>query len=587
MSNRPSSLHAESLRLAASAARIGFWSWSPPNIFQWDDSLYALMGLDPSEHQPSPGTLLPFVHPDDRHILEAGGRAIMEGEAFNPKDEFRYVGPDGKVRWFEIHRARTPGSQQVVGLIQDITERKRALDALTASEARLELATSAAKIGIWDWDLLAHRMIYCPRAKAICGLAPDQEVTPELAKAVTHPDDLPVTWAQFGRALDPYVRDTRPYAYRIVRPDGTIRRVTAHGAVVFERVQGEMKAVRYAGTLQDVTEHWELERAKEETQTRLKIAVDAGRMAIWEVDIAADRLVSTPELNRLLGFPEGAELTLEELRARYHPGERERMHAAACEALARGDRFFEFEFRYALPDDTLRWLLMRAEISTDAEGEPTRAVGVVMDITERKRIEDHIRLLMREVNHRSKNLLAVVQSVASQTASRGDPADFIQRFGERLQGLSASHDLLVRNSWQGVEISELVRSQLSHFRDLIGRRIRLEGPALHLTATAAQSLGMAFHELATNAGKYGSLAGEHGMLLITWSEKMHEGGRHLSIRWEESGGSAVKPPRRRGFGTLLITDITRAALQAEISLDMPTEGLRWRLLAPAGTLLQA
>ena len=112
----------------------------------------------------------------------------IAGEDVNPVDEFRYVGPDGKLRWFEIHRTRTPGSLQVVGLIQDITERKQSLEALTASEARLELAASAARIGIWDWDLLSGRMIYCPRAKAISGFAPRPELTLADVQRVTHPD---------------------------------------------------------------------------------------------------------------------------------------------------------------------------------------------------------------------------------------------------------------------------------------------------------------------------------------------------------------------------------------------------------------
>ena len=586
MSNRHSSLHAESLRLAANAARIGFWSWTPAQGFEWDDSLYLLIGLDPREHQPAAETLLPYVHPEDRHILEEGGRAIAAGEKPNPKDAFRYIGPDGQLRWFEIHRARSPGSQQVVGLIQDITDRKQALEALTASEARLELATSAARIGIWDWDIISGRMIYCPRARAIMGLSADCDVTLEDVRRVTHPDDMPRTSAQTARALDPAIRDSSPYEYRILRPDGEVRHVTAHGVAVFERIGGEMRAVRYAGTLQDVTERRELERVKDESQSRLKLAVDAGRMAIWEVDITRGTMLQSAELNRLLGFPPDARPTLPEVRARYYPGEPERLGEAAREALARGERFVEFEFRYRMQDASLKWLLMRAEISLDPAGVPVRAVGVVMDITERKRTEENIQLLMREVNHRSKNLLAVVQSVASQTASRGDPADFVQRFGERLQGLSASHDLLVRNSWRGVGLSELILSQLAHFRDLIGRRIMLSGPPVQLKASAAQSLGLAFHELATNAGKYGSLSGEEGKLAISWRACEKDGAAGLSIMWEESGGPPVRPPERRGFGTLLITEVTKMALQADVTLELRESGLRWQLDAAMEHLRQ-
>jgi two-component sensor histidine kinase len=274
------------------------------------------------------------------------------------------------------------------------------------------------------------------------------------------------------------------------------------------------------------------------------------------------------------------------VRQRYYPGERERLGEAAREALSRGERFVEFEFRYVIPDQPLKWLLMRAEVALDPQAMPTRALGVIMDITERKRSEEHIQLLMREVNHRSKNLLAVVQSVASQTASRCEPSDFVQRFGERLQGLSASHDLLVRNTWRGVSLAELILSQLSHFSDLIGQRIALDGPELHLKASAAQSLGMALHELATNAGKYGSLSGGKGRLDISWRLEEREGAPMLALLWRESGGPPVGKPERRGFGTLLVTDITRAALEAEITLELPPGGLSWRLAAPMAHVLQ-
>lgn len=586
MSRKPSSLRPESLRLAAQAAQIGFWSWSEQAGFEWDESLYRLMGLDPAEHAPSPETLLSFVHPEDRAIIAAGARAIPAGEEIRPKDEFRYCGPDGRLRWFEIHRTRIPGTREIVGLIQEITGTREAMAALSASEVRLELATSAANIGIWDWDLTTGRMLYCPRARAIYGLGPEEEVTLDLLRRLTHPEDLPITAAQTRRALDPLIRDTTTYEYRIIRRDGRLRRVTAHGKAVFEQREGAMVAVRFAGTVQDVTGPWELAQAQQESQHRLSLAIEAGRMAVWEFDFARTNVTPSPELNRLLGFAEQERPSIEAIGQRFYPGERQRLGDVVRRALELGERFIECEFRCLLPDEALRWLLLRAEIIRTPGGAPARAVGVVMDISERKRAEEHIQLLMREVNHRSKNLLSVVQSVASQTANRGNPQDFVERFGERLQGLSASHDLLVRNSWRGVELAELIRSQLAHFQDLIGRRIVLEGPSLHLTASAAQTLGMAFHELATNAGKYGSLSGPSGTLAICWSLAETDAGARLSITWQESGGPAVERPRRKGFGTLLITQVTRMALQAEIGFDLHQDGVRWVLDAPAAPILQ-
>src|SRR5262249_5547227 len=145
-----------------------------------------------------------------------------------------------------------------------------------------------------------------------------------------------------------------------------------------------------------------------------------------------------------------------------------------------------------------------------------RIVGTVADITERKWLEEERkareekeRLLMREVNHRAKNILSVVDAIAHRTAAQ-NPEDFAERFSERIRALSANQDLLVRNEWRGVEIKDLVHAQLAHFADLIGSRIVVDGPNLRLKAAGAQAIGLALHELATNAGKYGALSADRG-----------------------------------------------------------------------------
>jgi two-component sensor histidine kinase len=201
-------------------------------------------------------------------------------------------------------------------------------------------------------------------------------------------------------------------------------------------------------------------------------------------------------------------------------------------------------------------------------------------MTERKRQEEQIRLLMREVNHRSKNLLAVVQSVARQTAIHGDPQSFAQRFSERLQGLAASHDLLVHNSWQGVALDELVQSQLAHVKDLVGGRISLSGPHLRINATAAQSIGMALHELSVNAGKYGALSNGSGKVRIDWAVEDGPAGKQFSLSWRESGGPPVTEPDRSGLGSLILSRLVEQSLGAEVKLDYPRQGLCWSLTAP-------
>jgi two-component sensor histidine kinase len=160
---------------------------------------------------------------------------------------------------------------------------------------------------------------------------------------------------------------------------------------------------------------------------------------------------------------------------------------------------------------------MELAISEVKVGNERIFIGVVRDVTERKRADQRAKLLIAEVNHRAKNLLAVVQAVARQTANKAEPRLFAKDFGERIAGLAASHDLLVRSEWQGVDIGDLARSQLVHFADLIGRRIHLEGPKVQITPAAAQALGMALHELATNAGKYGALSNAEGSVRVAWS----------------------------------------------------------------------
>jgi PAS domain S-box-containing protein len=206
----------------------------------------------------------------------------------------------------------------------------------------------------------------------------------------------------------------------------------------------------------------------------------------------------------------------------------------------------------------------------------------VRDITERKRAEAHVQLLMREVNHRAKNILSVVLAMAQRTAA-GSSQEFISRFSERIRGLSTSNDLLVRNQWQNVPLAELVRSQLAPFGDLLESRIAVRGPALRIKAAAAQVIGMALHELATNAGKYGALSTDTGYVEIAWRLKpaAGAGGPRFTMEWAENSGPTVVSPTRRGFGWTVLCGLTKESLGAEVTLEYPPSGVVWRLECPA------
>ena len=209
----------------------------------------------------------------------------------------------------------------------------------------------------------------------------------------------------------------------------------------------------------------------------------------------------------------------------------------------------------------------------------------IRDINARKRVEDQKQLLMAEVNHRSMNLLAVVQAVVFQTARGGDTESFVERLVERIQGLAASQDLLVRSAWLGVEVADLVVAQLAHFKDLIGTRIVSRGPSCRLTPEAAQGIGMALHELATNAGKYGALSNLAGKLQISWKLETSEPPA-FSISWVETGGPEVSAPTRNGFGQMVIGRIVEAAVHGKAELDYRASGFIWKLTAPVTNSLQ-
>jgi len=165
--------------------------------------------------------------------------------------------------------------------------------------------------------------------------------------------------------------------------------------------------------------------------------------------------------------------------------------------------------------------------------------------------------------------------------------EFVELFAERIRGVAASQDLLVGNKWKGVAVLDLIRSQLSHFKDALGSRVRLSGPALELNAPAAQTIGMAVHELATNACKYGALSNDTGSILLDWSLDESEEGLLLSIIWIENDGPPVMAPGRKGFGQTVLLRMAEDALDAKVRLEYEPAGLRWNLKCPAENALKA
>jgi len=235
-----------------------------------------------------------------------------------------------------------------------------------------------------------------------------------------------------------------------------------------------------------------------------------------------------------------------------------------------------------------RWHDLHIEPLRSDAGDIVGLTCASVDVTERKEGEAHLRLLLRELTHRSKNLLAVIQAMARQTARHaGSIESFLNQFGARLQALAASHDLLVRESWYGASLGELVRSQLGAYIDADGGQIAIDGPDVALKPEAAQNLGLALHELAVNAAKFGALSVPQGRVSITWDRGNDSHASALELDWREELGPKVKIRRKKGFGSMVIERNLARALDAEVNLEFDPDGLRCHIVIPASQILAA
>jgi PAS domain S-box-containing protein len=326
------------------------------------------------------------------------------------------------------------------------------------------------------------------------------------------------------------------------------------------------------------------QQALQASKDRLQVALNAAKLGSWSYDPRHRVFSWDARSKEIFGVPEDG-ATVEEFMNRVHRDDAEVVWAAFHRALdpAQPERS-PTQFRLRRGNDKARWVETQGLAHLEGAGRDRQVVsfiGTAQDITERKEREEREQLLTREINHRAKNMLSVVAAIAHQSATR-TPEGFIERFSERIQALAANQDLLVRNAWRGIEIDDLVRAQLAPFADLIGSRIVIHGPKLRLKEAAAQAIGLALHELATNAGKYGALSTDRGRVDICWGIE----GDAFSVGWIEREGPPVLAPKRRGFGTIVMETMTERSVDGKVKLLYPPPGVTWRLICPLANALE-
>jgi PAS domain S-box-containing protein len=346
---------------------------------------------------------------------------------------------------------------------------------------------------------------------------------------------------------------------------------------------------QYVAIRADITDRKNAEVSLLESQQRTLLATEATEVGIWEWNVVSGRIWWDAQMFRIYGmaptsdgfidYGDWTSMVLPEDLAR----QEEQLQVTAREG-GRGER----EFRIRRQDNAeIRDIHAVETVRANAEGRIEWVVGTNLDITRRKQTEEHIRLLMGEVNHRSRNLLGVVQSIAKLSAKHTDPDTYATDLANRIASLAACQDLLVSSEWKGVGVGDLARAQLGSFRDLFDHRILLDGDVVRLRPAAAQGIGMALHELATNAAKYGALSTGAGRVEIAWSVVAGETEPMFCIQWREVDGPKVETPTRNGFGRKVIVSMAEHAVKGKVVVDYPENGVSWKLVAPVRFTLDA
>jgi PAS domain S-box-containing protein len=453
-------------------------------------------------------------------------------------------------------------------------------DLLRDSEARFRAMFEVSSVGKVETECETGRFLRANAAMCKFVGYSEEELLATTAWDITHPDERERDREPIRRLLAGQV-PVFDVEKRYIRKDGKAvwARVTAN---VIRDESG--RPLRSMAVIEDLTARKQAEEELKASKDRLQLAFDATQLGWWQYDPLRG-LAGDVRANEIFDVGKDREITLDEIEKRVHPDDVQRVHAAFAAALDPAiSKPLAIEYRFRRRHGEIRWVENHGLAYFDGAGPERHVVGfvgTVQDITERKEREEKEHLLMREINHRAKNMLSVVDAIAHQTAARS-PEDFIACFSERIQALSANQDLLVRNEWKGVDMADLARAQLAHFADLIGSRIAVRGPKLRLKPASAQAVGLALHELATNAGKYGSLSTDRGRVDVSWGSD----GDTLTISWTEREGPRVSEPKRRGFGTIVMDAMAERSVDGKVDLDYAPSGLTWRLTCPAANALE-
>jgi len=553
--------------------------WGPEGIMLYNDAYAMLAG---SRHPDILGTSVFKAWPEIADFHREVLQAVLGGDSLSFKDKHLVLNRNRRPEdvWMNLDFSPVRDEQGnpagALVIVAETTSWIYAEQAQRESEERFRtLADNIAQFA-WMADETGSIFWYNKRWFDYTGTTLE-EMKGWGWRSVHHPDhvDRVVEKISHCFATGEEWEDTFPLRGR----HGTYRWFLSRAMPIRDEKTG--KVVHWFGTNTDITEHLHEAERNAQLATIVSTSPDAiislshkGKVLSWNpgaeqmFGYTADEIIGHSE--RIL-FAEGADAEFEDKYRHLRHGEH-----VSRDAVRRRK------------DGNLIDVAINAAPMRRPDGRVVGFSAVLRDISDRKRAEKHLRVVMRELSHRTKNLLAVIMAMVRQTARASNDVHVLQsELIQRLQSMSASHDLLVAQDWAGASVEQLVHAVLQPFIGNETTALDCEGPTAIVNATAAQNLGLALHELATNAAKYGALSDTKGQVKVRW-ELQTEGpdAPRLTIDWMELGGPPVEPPKHKGFGHVVIERVAAQALNTKVRYEFPSDGVRWSIVVPADFIVR-
>lgn len=458
-------------------------------------------------------------------------------------------------------------------------ERVRSEAAVRESEARFEAIANSVDQMIWSTRPDGFHDYYNDRWYEYTGV-PQGSTDGEAWNNVFHPQDQERAWAAWRHCLE--TGDPYHIEYRLRHNSGEYRWVIGRARPVRD-INGSIE--RWYGTCTDIHDQKRAEDELRRTSALLALIGDSAPDLIYAKDRQSRVLYANAAASRTIGQP------LDRIVGRTDRDWATDLEEA--ETILKNDRrvidggeTLDVDEAFTGPSGEVRHYRTVKSPLRDTTGEIIGLVGISSDVTERRQAEERERLLAREVDHRAKNMLAVVQSIVQLTRAE-DVKTFAVSIAGRIQSLARAHSLLAASRWEGADLKQLVVEELAPFTGRDTSRVKISGTAIRLKPEAAQALALVIHELATNAAKYGSLSAEGGELEIVWNVAGDRvDGSQLNLCWRERGGPPAAPPTRRGFGSTVMRASVERQLKGAVTLDWSLAGLVCELMLPAEQLVE-